>query len=391
MTSSDEPRGMPWGSLVLLAATGFVAVATETLPIGLLPVMATDFGVPEARIGTLVSVYAAAVVIASVPLNAWTTRLPRRPLLMALVGIYAVSNVAMFVTTSFLLAAVARVLGGLAHALFFSLLFGYTTALTPKRRLGTALAVVSTGNSLAIGVGTPLGTLVGTAFGWRTTFGGVAVISVVLVVLIRLRLPALSGSQLAGGSQLREVIQRRPFRWVELATLLTVVGIFASYTYLSPIMIEFGYRVGNVGIGLLIYGVAALVSLFAFGRLADHQLRFSLPIGLFVLAGVFLVMSLVPHSVSAGTGAVIAWGLAAGSLITFIQTAMIRAAANHAATASAVHNSVFNVGISGGALVGGRVLMLGSATSIGFVSAVFVASSAPIWWRWIRRTEAQPN
>lgn len=391
MSNIDEPQGMPWGSLILLAGAGFIAVATETLPIGLLPVMATDFGVSPARIGLLVSAYAAAVVIASVPLNAWTTKLPRRPLMMVLVGIYALSNVALVLTTSFALAAAARVLGGLAHALFFSLMFGYTTALVPKHRLGTALATVGAGNALAIGVGTPLGTLIGTAFGWRTTFGGVAVISGALVVLIRLRLPALPGSALTGRSQLREVITRRPFRWLELATLLAVAGIFASYTYLSPIMIEFGYRLGNVGVGLLIYGVAALVSLFAFGRLADRQLRFSLPIGLSVLAGVYLVMALLPHSTSAGTGAVIAWGLAGGALITFVQTAVIRAAANHAATASAVHNSVFNVGIAGGALVGGRVLMLGSATSIGFVSAVFVASSVPIWWRWIRRTEAQPD
>lgn len=391
MRTVDEPQGMPWGSLILLAATGFIAVATETLPIGLLPVMATDFGVSQAKIGVLVSVYAAAVVIASVPLNAWTTRLPRRPLLMALVGIYAVSNVALFLTTSYSLAAAARVLGGMAHALFFSLMFGYTTALVPKQRLGTALATVGAGNALAIGVGTPLGTLIGTAFGWRTTFGGVAVISTALVVLIRFRLPALPGSELPGGSQLREVIARRPFRWLELATLLTVGGIFASYTYLSPIMIEFGYRVGTVGIALLIYGVTALLSLLAFGRLANRQLRFSLPIGLSLLTVIFLIMAVLPHSTSAGTGLVIGWGLAAGSLTAYIQTAVIRAAADHPATASAIHNSIFNVGIGGGALLGGRLLMVSSATSLGFASAIALALSVPIWWHWIRRAEAQPT
>ena len=381
---------MPWGSLILLAGTGFVAVATETLPIGLLPVMAADFKVSETAIGWLVSVYAAAVVLASVPLNAWTAHWPRRPLLMALIGIYGLSNVALCLTDTYAVAAAARVLGGLAHALFFSLLFGYTTALTPKLRLGTALALVGAGNGLAIGIGTPLGTLIGAAYGWRTTFAGVVVISALLVVLVRWRLPAMAGSTVTGGHQLREVIARRPFRWLELATLLTVAGIFASYTYLSPIMIEFGYRVGNVGVGLLVYGIAALLSLFLFGRLADRHLRLVLPIGLALLAVVFVVMALLPHSLPIGTGLVICWGLAAGSLTAYVQTAVIRAAADHASTASAIHNSIFNIGIAGGAVIGGQVLIFGSATSIGFVSAVAIAISVPIWWRWIARTEPRP-
>ncbi len=381
--SAPTGQTMPWGSLILLAGTGFVAVATETLPIGLLPVMAADFGVSETRIGWLVSVYAAAVVIASVPLNAWTSRWPRRPLLMGLIGIYGLSNVALCLTSSYGVAAGARVLGGLAHALFFSLLFGYTAALSPRLRLGTSLALVGAGNGLAIGVGTPLGTLIGAAFGWRTTFAGVAVISAGLLLLTRWKLPALPGSEVTGANQLREVIARRPFRWLELATLLAVAGIFASYTYLSPIMIEFGYRVGNVGVALLVYGIAALTGLFAFGRLADRRLRLVLPAALSFLVLVFVVLALLPHVLAAGTALIIGWGLAGGTVTAYIQTAVIRSAPAHAATTSAIHNSVFNVGIGGGALIGGQLLTVAPATTIGLASAILLLISVPIWRHWI--------
>ncbi len=346
--------------------------------------MARDYGVSETRIGWLVSVYAAAVVIASVPLNAWTSRLPRRPLLMVLVGVYGLSNLALILTGAYSVAAVARLVGGLAHALFFSILFGYVTPLVPAQRLGTALATVGAGNGLALGIGVPLGTLLGTAFGWRTTFGVVAAICAVLVVLIRWRLPTMAGSEVGGGHQLREVLARRPFRWLELATLLTVAGVFASYTYLSPILLEFGYRIDDVGVGLLVYGVSALVSLFAFGRLADRGLRTVLPAELVLLVAVFVALALVPHSVVAGTVVVICWGLVAGTLTAYIQTAVITAAASHPATSSAVHNSVFNVGIGVGALLGGRLLLVAPASSIGFVSAIAIAIGLPIWRRWLR-------
>ena len=47
-------------------------------------------------------------------------------------------------------------------------------ALAPPARRGRALAIVTGGISLAVALGVPLGALIGTRFGWRMTFVGVA-------------------------------------------------------------------------------------------------------------------------------------------------------------------------------------------------------------------------
>lgn len=380
---------LPLGALVLLSVACFTAVATETLPVGLLPLMAVDLGVSESAVGLLVSVYAGTVVVASVPLNAWTSRWPRRPLMAGLVAAYAVSNLVLCLTDLYVVAAAARVIGGLTHALFFAVLFGYAAALAPPARIGAALAVAGAGSSVAVAVGTPLGTVLGGVVGWRGSFAVAAVLSAVVAALLWWRLPPLPGSDVGGGRQLREVLRQPTFRWLEVGTLLVVTGVFASYTYLSPIMIDFGFRAGTVGGVLLVWGVAALVGLVLLGRLADTHLRPTLVGVTAALALLLAVLAVLPRHPVAGTGLLVLWGLAAGPVNPLLQTAITRAAAAHASTAAAVHNAVFNLGIATGAFLGAEVLRAHPAPSTGVVSAVCLAAGAVLFWRWLRPEPAE--
>ncbi|WP_217496691.1 MFS transporter [Acidipropionibacterium acidipropionici] len=78
--------------LVVLALATFSALTTEMVPVGLLPTLSRAFGVATSVAGLLVSLYAGLVAVLSVPLTWATRRLPRKPLLMACLGSYALSN-----------------------------------------------------------------------------------------------------------------------------------------------------------------------------------------------------------------------------------------------------------------------------------------------------------
>jgi predicted MFS family arabinose efflux permease len=68
-TVVDETEDGPLPSLALLimALTGFVLIASETMPAGLLPQIAAGMHVSEAAAGQLVSAYALGTVIAAIP------------------------------------------------------------------------------------------------------------------------------------------------------------------------------------------------------------------------------------------------------------------------------------------------------------------------------------
>jgi len=163
---------MPIPVLSVLAAAVFAAITTEVLPVGLLPIISRDLGTSESRVGLLVSAYAVVVALGSIPLTAVMVRWPRKQVLSGLLVIYAISNALLAGTDQFSVALMARLVGGLAHAGFFSIVIAAAVAVVAPAKAGRAVAVVQAGNALALSVGIPLGTALGTAVGWRWAFAG---------------------------------------------------------------------------------------------------------------------------------------------------------------------------------------------------------------------------
>ncbi|MBX9918513.1 MAG: MFS transporter, partial [Mycolicibacterium frederiksbergense] len=136
---------IPWAALVTMALMGFVLIASETMPAGLLPQIAAGLDIAEATAGQLVSAYALGTVIAAVPLTAKTQALRRKPVAMAgLLGILA-ANAITAVSSDIVLTLIARVLAGACSGLLWGLLAGYARRISPPRHAGRALAVASIG------------------------------------------------------------------------------------------------------------------------------------------------------------------------------------------------------------------------------------------------------
>src|SRR6476660_4927067 len=124
-TTPGADRAFPWIGLLTLATAIFVLVTSEFLPTGLLPDMARDLDVSQSQVGLLVTIFAATVVIFTAPLAALTHRYSRKWLLIAVLGVFALANVLAAIAPSYELLVGARVLGGLAHGLFWAIAGAY--------------------------------------------------------------------------------------------------------------------------------------------------------------------------------------------------------------------------------------------------------------------------
>ena len=100
---------MPFAlTLWALAMGGFAIGTTEFMAMGLLPQVAdgVDVSIPSA--GNLISAYALGVVVGAPVLAFFGARLPRRGLLVALMGAYAGANALSAVAASYGLLLLAR-------------------------------------------------------------------------------------------------------------------------------------------------------------------------------------------------------------------------------------------------------------------------------------------
>ncbi len=378
-TASEPPRAaedrLPRLALTLMAGAVFAAITTEVLPVGLLPIISRDLRTSESNVGLLVSAYAVIVAVGSVPLAALAARWPRRRVLCVLLGTYALSNAVMASTDDYWVALAARLLGGLAHAGFFAAVFAAAASIVPAARTGKAFAFVSAGIVLGLALGVPLGTALGTAFGWRWAFAGCAVLMTMLAGLTLLVLPADQPAPVQGEhTPLLTAVRGRPLLIVAAMTAVLTLGQYTPYTFISPLIRHAGIAAGGVSLALLAYGLAGIIGLVLSSRVADRRPRSALRQAVVLTAACLLGLAAWPSAVP--TVILIAlWGLAFGALPTLVQSVALRAVPHAPDAAPAVVNSVFNVGIAGGGLIGAGEAAYTGTPVLALTGAALVASS----------------
>lgn len=345
---------LPWPGLLALAASVFLSITIELLPTGLLPEMGAGLAVPETLIGLTVSVFAFTVVVTSAPLIAVTSRIPRRALLVAVLAVLAASTALSALAVEYWMLVAARVLGGIAHGVFWALVAASAARLVPERLIGRAVAIVLGGGTLALVVGVPAGTVLGQAIGWRGAFGVVAALTLLGAVLVRVALPADHAG--ASPTAARYRVRDAGFWQVILVcavTAVTMLGQYAVYTYVAPLITDLiGLDTGAVGPLLFVYGVAGAVGLVIAGSpLARHPSRAM--IWSMLAAALALVALAIDLSAGVSIAAFAVWGVAFGAIPPLLQTRLLQSApAGHRDAASALYTTAFNVGIGGGALIG---------------------------------------
>ena len=162
---------LPIAALLALAMTGFICIATETLPAGLLPNISDELGVTTAMAGQTVTAYALGSVLAAIPLTIATGGWRRRNvLLLTIIGFLIFNSVTAF-SSSFWLTMTARFFAGAAAGLAWSLLAGYARKMVAVHQQGRAMAIAMVGTPIALALGVPMGTWLGNMLGWRSAFG----------------------------------------------------------------------------------------------------------------------------------------------------------------------------------------------------------------------------
>ncbi|MER7564466.1 MFS transporter [Streptomyces sp. NPDC097941] len=354
-TALPAPAPLPWSGLLALSTAAFTAVLTELLPAGLLPRMAPALGVPEARIGFLVTGYAAASFAAAIPLTALLRGLPRRRVLVGALLCFAVSNAVVALSSSYPLTFAARLVAGCAGGTLWAMLAGYAARMVPAARRGRAVAIVLAGITLALSLGVPAGTALAGAVGWRTAFGLLSGLAVLLVGWVRWRVPGFPGEARHARVPLVRVAALPGVPAVLSVTLFLLVGHQVMYTYIAPFAAHAGF--GRTGVVLLVFGAATVAGIWLTGLLVDRLPRPTLLGALGLCAAVMLVLGLAAGVPGVLLVSVAAWGVAFGGAPTLIQTALVDASGpERADAATSLQTTVYNAGIAMGSLTGGMVL-----------------------------------
>ncbi|WP_424210930.1 MFS transporter [Streptomyces sp. BI20] len=353
--AAPAPERLPVLKLLAFTAAGFLAIMTETMPAGLLPRIGEGLQVSEGLAGQLVTLYAIGSVVAAIPVIAATRSVNRRPLLLAAVAGLFVFNTVTALSTNYALTLGARFIAGMASGVIWGLLAGYARRLVPEHLQGRALAVVGVGQPIALTLGVPLGTWLGTVFDWQGVFWIMSAVALLLIVWVRALVPDFPGQAAAQRLPIRAIFTTPGIRPVLGVIFLWILAHNILYTYISPFLKEAGLG-ARVDVLLLVFGATAIVGVWFTGLFVDRKLRALTVASLAGLAVAALVLGIGHESPVAAVIGVIAWGLTFGGAPTLLQTAIADAAGDGADVAQSMLVTVFNLAVAGGGVVGGILL-----------------------------------
>lgn len=406
-------RPGPWTprvvvALGVLAASAFVYVTAEIMPVGALPVIAADLGVSEAVVATLLASYALVAALATVPLVRWTAAWPRRRTLMVTLACLTVSQLISALAPNFAVLAMGRVLCALTHGLMWSVIAPIGVRLVPPSHAARATMAVYGGTGLALVVGSPLTAALSELWGWRLAVAAITAAAAGVLVAARFALPALAGP-------LPEDTAGRPVPWrswlahnrrlltLSILTLVGVTGHFISYTFIVVIIRDVvGVGGPNLAWLLAAYGIAGLVAMGLLARPGDRRPRLAVTGCLAGLVGCFTVLAVLALDTAGGAGdtgtasaalvagvvAVIFWGATATAMPPMLQSAAMRHTPENPDAASGVYVAAFQIGIMAGSLIGGLLyehggepVMLGASALLTGGALVAVLASTGLFPR----------
>ncbi|MTE22318.1 MFS transporter [Streptomyces sp. TRM43335] len=357
---------LPHPKLLAFTAAGFLAIMTETMPAGLLPQIGRGLGVSEGLAGQLVTLYAVGSVIAAIPVIAATRSVRRRPLLLCAVGGLFVFNSVTALSTNYTITLGARFVAGMAAGVIWGLLAGYARRLVPEHLQGRALAVVGVGQPIALTFGVPLGTWLGTIFGWQGVFWVMSAVALLLMVWVSALVPDFPGQTAEQRRPIREIFLMPGIRSILAVIFLWILAHNVLYTYIAPFMGQAGLG-DRVDVMLLVFGATAIVGIWFTGMFVDRGLRAITLLSLAGLAVASLVLGIGHDSPVAVVVGVVAWGLTFGGAPTLLQTAIADTAGDGADVAQSMLVTVFNLAVAGGGVVGGLLLESTGAASFPWV------------------------
>lgn len=371
---------MPLAVYILGLAIFSIGTA-ELMVAGMTATLSHAFGISVGDVGHLISYYTFGVMLGGPVLTYFFLKykVQYRKVLLILLALYVVIQGLSAFISSYAILVVIRLVTGVLCAGCLSLSLAISMAMVPNHDRPQAAAIVIGGFMISTVSGVPLATMIDQQWGWRITFGLVAVlVFICLIPLVRL-LPKVTG-----GGQIKMEEEIKAFKnkayWKACATSCLILGAsFAAFSYFVPVLVDItGFSMQVVPFILMAFGFSNIVGNTITGRLAHHHSLKIMLIGLTVLSISLFAFAIFAEYKTVAIIAIILIGLS-GVPMNPAMMARIVSVAHPGPMVNAVHTSVINIGLGGGSYIGGLAITNGyglrSGLWIGAVLAVLALVS----------------
>lgn len=360
-----------WLPLVGMTLAAFIFNTSEFMPVGLLTSIADTFAISESTAGIMITVYAWAVMILSLPLMIAASKFSLRLVLLATLAVFATGQILSGIASSYVFLVLARIVVASAHAIFWSIATVIAVQLVDEHHRDFAMSMVVTGSSIAMICGLPIGRIIGLALGWRMTFITVGIIAIALFLFQAIVFPRLGDPEPFQIGRLPALFRNKGLVAIYAVSIFFATGYYTAYSYIEPYMQDIaGISAFLITLALSLFGVAGLGGSISFSWFyARNRLRY---IHFVTLSLAIALVLLRPMSFSLVSILLVCayWGFAGTAYNVAAQSEVILWGGQDGSVAMSIFSGLFNLGIGLGSFVGGQTVDILGIGNIGYVGAV---------------------
>lgn len=359
-------------AVLSLAVGSFASVTAEFLPVGVLPQVATTFGVSEGSAGLMMTLPGALAALAAPGVMIMSGSADRRRVLLLLSSVLVLACLLSAWAPTFWVMLLGRALVGISLGAFWAMALSVAVKLVPPEKGHQAAAAVFAGVTAAMILGVPLGTLIADYFSWRSAFIATAFIAVTALVFQAIALIPVPADGPLKFSSLVAFTRKPQARKSMMMITLIFSAHFGTYTFVTPLMQRAGIDPSQITLILLGYGVAGFLSNFIATKFVADNLKATLLTAKLLLLGSIAILPLISGLPGIDIVLVLLWGGAWGALPLSLNMWHRHASTGNGDASSAVFTSTGQVAIALGSGAGGLIM-----DNAG-VSTVFLSGAAVV-------------
>lgn len=339
-------------SIYLLSVGIFLMVCCELQVLGMTQQLTYDLSISVAKVGYLVSGFAAAMAIGGPVLTLMFNRLPPKTFVIRLYCVFVLGELLGALTHQYWLLMLSRLITGAVAGAFFGVAISMCQQLTDKSRQLDAVALVLSGIMLGTIIGLPMAKVMSEAFAWSVSFYLLALLALLCALLTAIRLPNIRPeSSLALSAELL-ALKSAKLGWLYATSFFVISAAYAPFSYIVPMLSEHALLSQNaITLLLLAYGFAMLVGNQIVAKLAVHHAKMVILVGLVLVGAALSVFYLLGHNPFIAGAATLVIGLCGVSLNPALVARIMQLPQGQRTFTHTVHSSVITLGIMFGSFI----------------------------------------
>ncbi|WP_095995541.1 MFS transporter [Salipaludibacillus agaradhaerens] len=361
-------------TIILLALGAFVTGTSEFVVSGILELISFDLNISISLAGQLIAIYSLFYAVGALFWVMLTAKFDRKKVLLSAIFIFILGNLMAFVSYSYTLLMLSRVVMAMSGGLYIVVATNYAAHIAVPEKRGSAMATVITGFTVSLVLGVPIGTFLAGYLDWHYIFLIIALGTVFLLAALYKLLPNIKTNPPLPFKQQLQIIKDKRVLTGLMTTIFWILGYTMVFAYISPLLSHAAsFSIEMTSVALFILGTFAFIGSRFGGYAVDkwgpnHTISLSLCvhiIALFVLTftqysqiGVFITLAI--------------WGVAAWTTTPAKQFYLISLKPHASETVLSFNTALMNIGMMLGSALGGLIIQYMPIVNLSWIAGSFV-------------------